>query len=227
MNVAYSSQFLEYIKQQQDQVPKEGKWIPNKSKTYPNGWVVESMDRNKSIEFRLFNPAKELKHEWINLEPQVSQVEIISHSNGTDYLIYHIMLYGISVFDLSELVNYDYYPEQSFPFQKENFKESFIWTNTFYHSNSNLIVFFGCYWACPYTGMIADFSNPMKITDQFWFDLQDLVDSSRDNFLIDDISGWKDDTLEISVEDQNESNIKKITFTVENLKEFMNKCNNK
>lgn len=221
MNVASSLQFQEYIRKQKETIAKVSNWEPSKTKTFPNSWKVEEMQLDKAIEYHLLDPKGEIKYKWVNLDPQVPQVELITHSNGNEYLIYHINLYGISVFNLNTLTNYDYYPERSFPFDKEDFKESFIWTNTFYHSDSNLIVFFGCFWACPYTGMIADFTDPMNTTDYKWYDLQNLVDASRDEFWIDDVIGWDGDRLKIRIENQNDSSMKEIAYTVEDIKKFI------
>lgn len=221
MNAASTLRFQEYMKKQKELIIKETKWEPTEFKTLSNSWKVEGMHRDRAIEYHLLNNKGEVKHEWLNLDSQVPQVELISHSNGSDYLIYHINLYGISVFNLSNLENYDYYPERSFPVEEKDFKESFIWTNTFYHPKSNLIVFFGCFWAAPYTGMIADFTDPMNITDDKWFDLQDFVDESRDEFMIDDVIGWNDDSLKMRIENQNDSSMKEVVYTIENLQKFI------
>lgn len=223
MNAASLVEFQEYIKKRQKSLPQDRQWVPTKEKAFKNGWKISEYQREDSIEFRLFDPNGEIKHQWLNLNPQVPETEIISHSKGTDYLIYHIDLYGISVFNLTSLQKYDFYPERSFPFDKKEFKESFIWTNTFYSEKTNLIVFFGCFWACPYTGMIADFTDPMTMNDNLWFDLQNFVDSSKDNFLIEDVNGWIDDRLELTIENQENGEMKKISYSIEELKDFISK----
>lgn len=221
MNIANSPRFQKYITEQRAKLIKNGKWAPTTSILLSHSFKIEKMPHEYAIEFHLLDQNGNLQHSWINLNSQVPHVEIIHHSNGNDYLIYHINLYGISVYNISTHISYDFYPERSFPIDQEDFKESFIWTNSFYHKESNLIVLFGCYWAAPYTGMLTDFLDPMSITDSNWIDLQLLVDPTSDELLIDDINGWEGDLLSIRVENQNTSKIQEVKYTIQALKEFL------
>lgn len=115
-----------------------------------------------------------LIYEWIIdcYSPRLSMCKIIHHSNGNNYFIFVEDLYGYSVLDLTTLESIHYIPEES---HKENYdecEETFIWCECYYNSYNDLLAIDGCYWACPYTIIVVDFTNPMKIIEsKHWLDI--------------------------------------------------------
>lgn len=105
-----------------------------------------------------------------NINIDGSFYNLIKHSNGNNYLVFRIDLYGYSMLDLCTMKDYHYIPEKSF-----RGGETFIWTGTHYISNTNLLIAEGCYWACPYSLFVIDFSNPVNLPYPM-FDINDHLD---------------------------------------------------
>lgn len=122
---------------------------------------------------RLFKNG-EFVYEWKNIDGHSRFMTIISHSNGNKYLVFDEDLYGYSVLDLTTKKSVHYIPYQSYQ-EDEDFVETFIWCQVHYDSDSNLLAVEGCYWACPYTLIILDFSEPMGIVESNnWLDVPDI-----------------------------------------------------
>ena len=83
----------------------------------------------------------------------------ILHQNGGQYLVFRQELYGYSVLDIETKKEYQYFPKGSFPSG-----ETFIWAILYYNPNNNILAVDGCYWACPASIVLADFTNPMEDT---------------------------------------------------------------
>ena len=81
------------------------------------------------------------------------------HQNGKRYLLFKQNLYGYSVLDIATGQDYRYYPKGSFPGG-----ETWIWMIPYYNAQNNILAIDGCYWACPSSITLADFSDPMKET---------------------------------------------------------------
>ena len=85
----------------------------------------------------------------------------IQHPNGNDYLLagrdYHG---GYSVFDLTNLKEYEYKPEP-----KHKYEEFFCWVNVRYYKEDKplTIEVEGCYWGAEFEMVTFDFSNPTKL----------------------------------------------------------------
>lgn len=117
---------------------------------------------------------------------------MIHHANGEKYLIFRQDLYGYSVLNLETLEDFHYLPEEAFPQEKEKFSETFIWTDVSYSSKNNLLAVIGCFWACPSSVILLDFTDPM-VAQEKWLDLHLVVDSTYD--LYDDLTflAWNND----------------------------------
>jgi len=87
---------------------------------------------------------------------------LIKHSNGHEYFIFHIDLYGYGVFDITEKKEFFHIP-------RSKDTETFIWVEVFYNPLNNILVVSGCYWAYPYGLNLLNFSNPM--TETKWVDI--------------------------------------------------------
>ena len=73
--------------------------------------------------------------------------------NGKDYLCFRKTLYGFTLLSADTLTEeYDYFPEAAVTGD-----ESFIIADA--KSFSDLIIFYGCYWACPYGCYAYDHSQ--------------------------------------------------------------------
>lgn len=94
-----------------------------------------------------------------NIDYSVDFFSEVEHSNGKRYLLFSIDLYGYSIMDLSNYKAYHYMPEESFA----GHRETFIWTDAFYCRKNNILAVYGCYWACPYSIFLYDFSVPEKL----------------------------------------------------------------
>ena len=110
--------------------------------------------------------------------------DIIKHQNGKQYLLFRTELYGYSVLNLKTLEVHHYIPSGSITGE-----ESFIWCEAVYCNKNNLLYVSGCYWACPYSTLVVDFSHPetMPFRD---FDLVNMFDVFDED--IDPIR-WKND----------------------------------
>ena len=114
---------------------------------------------------------------WRNLDDDGEFASLIRHADGKRYLVFRFDLYGYGVLELESLRDIRYFPSPSFPIDREDFKETFIWTGVDYDSHSNLLAVSGCYWACPYSVIVLDFSDPM--TEQpveRWLDIRSIID---------------------------------------------------
>ena len=92
-------------------------------------------------------------------------IDLIHHQNGRKYLIYRQDLYGYSVMDVESGETVDFIPKSSFvPIGGKRIEmETFIWCESKYCKTNNLLVVYGCYWACPFCFEFYDFSNPMEV----------------------------------------------------------------
>lgn len=93
-------------------------------------------------------------------------IKVIHHSNGNDYLIFRIDLYGYSIMDLTNNNISHYIPKASF----DEREETFIWTDALYCEVNDLLVIDGCYWAAQWTNEFYDFSNPMQLPFNLYCD---------------------------------------------------------
>lgn len=136
--------------------------------------------------------------EWRYIGTEERDAQIIHHANGKDYLVYYEYLYGYSVLDLTTMKGVHYIPQESVSFDDEHFDETFIWCQPYYDPASSLLAVDGCIWAAPYSVIVLDFSDPMKIKEaSHWIDLSGDVNS--DIYDETEFSSWEHDTLVCSV----------------------------
>ena len=123
-------------------------------------------------------------YRWRNQDDSGEFVEWIHHSNGREYLLFRVELYGYGVFDFAAGKEFFYVPKGP---------ESFIWTNATYQPQSNMLAVEGCFWACPYGVHLVDFSEPMR--ESKWVDLFCLLEGGYDNYDDLDFVRWDGDSL--------------------------------
>ncbi len=153
---------------------------------------------------RLFRNG-ELVFEWKYLLDHERSARIIHHANGMDYLLFFEYLFGYSVLDLSSMKSVHYIPQESGDYDQEDFEETVIWVNPHYDPGSNLLAVEGCVWAAPYTVLVLDFSDPMKIVEaKEWLDLAGNINSRI--YKGHDFVSWTDDALDCKKHIFGESN---------------------
>lgn len=109
-----------------------------------------------------------------------------------------------------------YIPQESASFDDEHFDETFIWCQPYYDPASSLLAVDGCIWAVPYSVIVLDFSDPMKIKEaSHWIDLSGDVNS--DIYDETEFSSWEHDTLVCSVYQDEKKEPRQ--FSITNLKE--------
>ena len=133
------------------------------------------------------NSGGEEIYRWRNQDDSCEFIKLIHHSNGCDYLLFRVDLYGYGVFDLLDRKEFFYVPKGP---------ESFIWTDATYNPQSDMLAVEGCFWACPYSVHLVDFKEPMK--ESKWKDLFDILDGGYDNYDDIDFKRWDGDTLYIT-----------------------------
>ena len=136
-----------------------------------------------------------LVFEWRYIGGHDRKASIIHHANGKTYLVYYENLYGYSVLDFSDLKTVNYIPKES-AIHDEHFEETFIWVIPHYDPGSNLLAVEGCVWAAPYSIIVLDFCDPMRIIEaNKWTDLD--YDQTKDSYLeiYDEFKTWTQDAL--------------------------------
>ena len=150
-------------------------------------------DLNTGLISRLYHKDK-LIFEWRFTGASPRKASIIHHADGKTYLLYFEDLYGYSVLDLSSMQSVHYIPQESYETDKSRFEETVIWVVPHYDPESSLLAVEGCIWAFPYTVLVVNFSNPMKIVEAGqWLDLNGGLDSGHDDEI--NFIGWDEDSL--------------------------------
>ena len=158
--------------------------------------------------------------------PSKIYFDIIHHENGSDYFIFKRELYGYSVLDINSLKSFHYIPDVHI----NDDGESFIWADIFYNRNTNILAVEGCFWACPYSIILLDFSNPMTIYEN-QIPIEDILNDIcvEQNIDLGDLNtgdinfkSWnKDNSLTIIVGDND--NRKEISITSNKILEHLAK----
>ncbi len=150
-------------------------------------------DLNTGTVNRLYHN-DELVFEWKFTGASSRKASIIHHANGKTYLLFYEDLYGYSVLDLSSMQSIHYIPQESHDTDESRFEETVIWVVPHYDPESSLLAVEGCIWAAPYTVLVVDFSDPMRIVEtKQWIDLGGDIDS--DHYPGIDFIEWNEDSL--------------------------------
>ena len=119
-----------------------------------------------------------------------------THQNGHEYFLFTKGLYGYSVLDLTTMLDFHFYPDESFPT-----RETFIWCDAHYNPKNNILAVGGCYWACPSSVVLADFSEPMK--EALQVDVNDFY-NNNDHYDNIDFVAWECTDLILKMSSQTE-----------------------
>lgn len=149
----------------------------------------------------LLDQAGKVIYKWRNLDTGGQFATMFLHSNGRRYLVFRVDLYGYGVLELESGKELNYIPAEAYPEDSEKFNETFIWTDVTYDPESDLLAVSGCYWACPNSAIIVDFSEPLSAQPaDCWLDIRDIVDSEYTNYDHIDVLGWKNGVLSLCVD---------------------------
>ena len=155
---------------------------------------------------------------WRNLDEDGAFCTMFRHRNGKRYLVFRIELYGYSVLEVESGQNMHYVPACVHPNEGEKAEEVFIWTGADYDAKSNLLAVSGCIWACPYSIVVLDMSNPLlPQPSERWLDVRDIVDSDDSRFDDIDFSRWEDGALILRGCDTEDDRWKEVGVSVEQL----------
>lgn len=128
-----------------------------------------------------------------------SYKKLIYHSNGHRYYPYNVDLYGISYIDVDSLERYDYIPKG----YDNNYGlicgESFIITDIYYDSNTNLVAYEGCYWAGTSDVMVGDLTNPLNF-NPYLISIHVLLDPDYEEFDDVDFGKWNEHSLTVKID---------------------------
>lgn len=134
-------------------------------------------DLNTGEVCRLYH-SEELVFEWKYIGASPREATILQHANGKSYLLYYENLYGYSVLDLTSMQSVHYIPQESYETDRERFEETVIWVVPHYDPESSLLAIEGCVWGAPYTVLVVDFNDPMRIVEAGqWLNLNGSIDS--------------------------------------------------
>lgn len=144
----------------------------------------------KERKYTLLDKNDTLLFEWICYDSECDFLTLIEHQNGKEYFIFRQELYGYTVLDIETKQTFQYFPQCV----QEGY-EDFIWTRVHYNRINNLLAVEGCFWACPWSFMIIDFSNPMQQSsfeidifeflpiDSYTYGVVEFKGSEKENFI--------------------------------------------
>lgn len=160
---------------------------------------------------------------WRNLDTDGEFFTLFQHSNGKHYLVFRTELYGYSVFETESGREFHYIPSQAHPEENENSEETFIWTDVRYHAKTNLLSVSGCFWACPSSTLILDFSDPLQEQPmEKWLDLHTVLDCNYDIYDDIDFDYWDDNgDLWLKVLNANSGKYEKLSISKDEIETWM------
>lgn len=198
MNKAYTKEYKEYFQSETQHIKNTCTIQEVQTCELDFGYVLETreyLDKDnieRGIENRLMKDGK-IINEWFAIDDSLLYY-IFEHSDGNLYFLYHKELYGYSVLNLATLENMDYVPDTN--------EETFIWCKASYNKFNNMIAVDGCYWACPSTVILADFSNPLQaVSYTDWKEVQESLNIDKNYDFSHDISfiAWHQNNIDLKV----------------------------
>lgn len=98
------------------------------------------------------------------------------HAGGKSYLLFRRELYGYSVLEIETGRDFHYVPSCAYPGEGEEFDETFIWCSAAYEFDTGLLAASGCYWGCPYSTVVLDFSDSLaEHPADVWLNIVDVL----------------------------------------------------
>ncbi|GHU53385.1 hypothetical protein AGMMS49975_11280 [Clostridia bacterium] len=213
-NVAYSDEYLEYRKEYEkclyvadffrgeETIKVSGKYSLRMKQYASDNAIPKYQGYLRGNEIQLIDEYGKSRYSYRSSETVCA---VFTHQNGAEYFVFKQELYGYSVLDLETMREFHYIPKESFPFKSE----TFILCNFHYNKANNIMASEGCYWACPYSVALIDFSSPMTFSTQI--DVNDFINPNYENEKYEDIDfvKWEgtDLVLEAEVFGHNEKRI--------------------
>ncbi len=142
---------------------------------------------HSASETNIYNAGGDRVYRYLNINDDAEFLTLIHHSNGRQYLLFRIDLYGYGIYDIAAGKDFFYIPDEA---------ETFIWVDPFYNSANDILAVEGCYWACPGDIIILDFEKPMAETR--WFCLRDKLDAGYEKYDDIDFVRWDKTSLIVS-----------------------------
>ena len=107
-----------------------------------------------------------------------STLHQVIEADGELYYFYNDNLYGYNVLRLSDMKELRYFPKGSdnlgaYP-AREDYTETFIWTELSYNSENQVMAVHGCYWAGPYELMLYYIPDIMEPFERLCYPLEFL-----------------------------------------------------
>lgn len=166
---------------------------PGQTEALSEGWSVytayylgQRRYQIRAARHQLLDSGGQVIYIWDNINDDGEFYQLIAHSNGNHYLIFREDLYGYSVLEVESGKTLHYMPEESWPLDGGQGKETFIWTSAAYDRRSNLLAVSGCYWASTNDTLFLDFSHPLEEQGcGRWLEMHNVMDPDYD--LYDDI----------------------------------------
>lgn len=138
-----------------------------------------------------FFKGEEFIKEWYCIDDDAQFYSLIIHKDGREYLVFKQDLYGYSVLDIEKRSIMQFFPEYSL-----DTGETFIWTDIHYNQANNILAVGGCYWACPYSVQLFNFTDPMSETPVF-VDIISCLDGDYDVYEELEFMAWEEDRLKL------------------------------
>ena len=137
-------------------------------------------------------------YSFLNFDEMVTLWEpLIHHRSGRRFIAFHVDLYGISFLDPDTGEVYNYVPEGYMHDYRDWRGESFIIRKMHYDATSDLVAYYGCYWACPNDIYIGDLGNPLSY-DPHLLRLHDYLDPECADIVDIDFVRWDPDALVVN-----------------------------
>ncbi len=159
--------------------------------------------------------------EWDNVYGSSKLASIIHHSDGNDYFLFDVDLYGYCVFNITK--NKICACKQITPYVYSDVcEESFIWVIPHYDNKTDIMAVEGCIWAYPYSVIVLDFSDPSWFMGpEKWVDLHDQIDPEYKKYIHIDFESWTDQGLTVKAELVSGDGSEEIVFSLEELKTML------
>ena len=227
MNVAYEKRYqdwraqYDYLFAPENRSPQQDEQIP-----LTDGYSVRSKvyfhngDLNlDGSENELLDKEGRVQYAWRNLDTDAEFCTMFCHSNGSHYLIFRTELYGYSVLEVESGREMHYVPACVHPEEGQEAEEVFIWTSADYDPDSDLLAVTGCIWACPYSIIVLDFSQPLQPQPpERWLDVRNIVDPDDSRFDHIEFARWEDGALVLRGSDAENGQWKEVRVSANQLR---------
>ena len=159
--------------------------------------------------------------EWDNVYGSSKLASVIHHSDGNDYFLFDVDLYGYCVFNITD--NKMGAHKLITPYINSDVcEESFLWVVPHYDEKTDILAVEGCIWACPYSVIVLDFSDPSWFMGpEKWVDIHDQIDPDYTKYCNIDFESWTDLGLLVKADLAEDGSTEEIAFSFDELKAML------